>query len=53
MNIADGDLSAKLSGAFKISLAVTPIFFMLTKTASAGQGLAQAEWNRDLIMPGF
>lgn len=32
---------------------IQPIFFMLPKTASAGQGLAQAEWNRDLIMPGF
>ena len=53
VNIASGDLSAKFSGAFKISLAVTPIFFMLPKTASAGQGLAQAEWNRDLIMHGF
>ena len=32
---------------------IQPIFFMMPKTASAAQGLVQAEWNRDLIMPGF
>ena len=36
MNIADGDLSAKFSGAFKISLAVTPILFVWDKIAKWG-----------------
>jgi len=26
---------------------------MLPKTASSGQGLAHAEWNRDLLISGF
>ena len=36
MNIADGDLSAKFSGAFKISLAVTPILFIWDKIVKWG-----------------
>ena len=36
MNIADGDLSTKFSGAFKISLAVTPILFVWDKIVKWG-----------------
>lgn len=36
MNIADGDLSAKLSGAFRISLAVTPFLFIWEKIVKWG-----------------
>lgn len=36
VNIADGDLSAKFSGAFKISLAVSPILFIWDKIAKWG-----------------
>lgn len=36
MNIADGDLSAKFSGAFKISLAVTPFLFIWDKIVKWG-----------------
>lgn len=36
VNIADGDLSTKFSGAFKISLAVSPILFIWDKIAKWG-----------------
>ena len=36
MNIADGDLIAKFSGAFKISLVVTPILFVWDKIVKWG-----------------
>ena len=36
MEIADGDLSAKLSGAFKISLVVTPFLFIWEKIVKWG-----------------
>lgn len=36
-----------------IARGIQPIFFMLPKTASSGQGLAHAEWNRDLLISGF
>ena len=36
MHVADGDLSAKFSGAFRISLAVTPFLFIWDKIAKWG-----------------
>ena len=36
VNIADGDLSAKFSGSFKISLAVTPFLFIWEKIVKWG-----------------
>ena len=36
MNIADGDLSTKLSGAFKISLSLSPFFFVWDKIVKWG-----------------
>lgn len=36
MNIADGDLSTKFSGAFRISLAVSPILFIWDKIVKWG-----------------
>ena len=36
VNIADGDLSTKFSGAFKISLAVTPFLFIWDKIVKWG-----------------
>lgn len=36
MNVADGDLSTKFSGAFRISLAVTPFLFIWDKIVKWG-----------------
>ena len=36
VNIADGDLSTKFSGAFRISLAVTPFLFIWDKIVKWG-----------------